>query len=254
MTPGRIEVATTYLEMLERPRPRQPRAPLEQIAVLHAERPTVSFYRYLYETVGAPWLWWERRRWSDEQLRETIQHPDVEITVLYVGGVPAGFVELDARAPATSDDEGRNDGDEEDADDDAPEGVRAKEREGRRISRGPEPLQAAAVVGGASRKGRRRSKRPWEARDVELAYFGLIPEFIGRGLGWYFLHWAIERAWFQGAGRLWVHTCNLDHPRALMTYQRAGFVPYRHEDSEIDDPRPWMTDHRRLSESGDARA
>lgn len=235
---GRIHVVTTYLEMTERPRSKPVRAPLEQIAVLHAERPTVSFYRYLYETVGGPWLWWERRLWTDEALRAEIQSPGVEITVLYVGGVPAGYVELDARAQVKDDD----DDDDADADaDDADDDERVGANDAPRRPSLPEPHVAAAVVGGSARKGRRPSERPWQGRDVELAYFGLVPDFIGRGLGWYLLHWAVERAWFQGCERLWVHTCNLDHPRALMTYQRAGFVPYRQESSEIDDPRPWLT-------------
>ena len=31
--------------------------------------------------------------------------------------------------------------------------------------------------------------------DVQLAYFGLMPDFIGRGLGTFFLDWAIRKAW-----------------------------------------------------------
>src|SRR4051812_21493547 len=58
--------------------------------------------------------------------------------------------------------------------------------------------------------------------EIELVQFGLVPEFIGQGLGRYFLQWAIDRAWGYGPRRLWLHTCNLDHPAALPNYLKAG--------------------------------
>ena len=60
----------------------------------------------------------------------------------------------------------------------------------------------------------------------ELAYFGLAPSFIGRGLGRWFLDEAIQRAWAGSPERVFVHTCSLDHPRALSNYERAGFRVY----------------------------
>lgn len=63
-------------------------------------------------------------------------------------------------------------------------------------------------------------------QQVELAYFGLFPEFIGQGIGKYFLQWVVERAWSYQPRRVWVHTCDLDHPAALPNYQRAGFQIY----------------------------
>lgn len=65
--------------------------------------------------------------------------------------------------------------------------------------------------------------------DVELAYFGLLPRFIGEGLGGELLTRAIGRAWGMGAERVWVHTCDLDHPRALANYQARGLRVYRTE-------------------------
>lgn len=65
--------------------------------------------------------------------------------------------------------------------------------------------------------------------DVEVAYFGLLPEFIGRGLGGYLLSVGIERAWARGARRVWVHTCSLDGPHALANYQARGFRVYKTE-------------------------
>jgi ribosomal protein S18 acetylase RimI-like enzyme len=76
-----------------------------------------------------------------------------------------------------------------------------------------------------------------DKNDLRLAYVGLMPHYIGRGLGAYLLAWSVDEAWRRGPERLWVNTCTLDHPRALRLYQRAGFVPYKQETKVIDDPR-----------------
>lgn len=68
-----------------------------------------------------------------------------------------------------------------------------------------------------------------EGGAVEIAYFGLLPEFKGRGLGKYLLTEACRRAWRAGAQRVWLHTCSLDDPAALPNYKARGFVPYRIE-------------------------
>lgn len=65
--------------------------------------------------------------------------------------------------------------------------------------------------------------------SVKLAYFGLAPPFIGRGLGGHLLTAAVHRAWAKGANRVWVHTCTLDHPNALANYEARGFRVYRTE-------------------------
>ena len=62
--------------------------------------------------------------------------------------------------------------------------------------------------------------------QVELAYFGLFPEFIGQGWGKCFLSRIIAEAWSHGPERVWVHTCDMDHAAALPNYLRAGFRVY----------------------------
>lgn len=62
--------------------------------------------------------------------------------------------------------------------------------------------------------------------EIELAYFGITPEFMGKGLGRYLLHWTIEKAFSYGPKRLWLHTCELDHQAALPLYRKAGFDVY----------------------------
>jgi GNAT superfamily N-acetyltransferase len=65
--------------------------------------------------------------------------------------------------------------------------------------------------------------------SVEIAYFGLVPAFIGRGLGGAMLTAAAEHAWAFGANRVWLHTCTLDSPHALPNYLARGFEPFREE-------------------------
>lgn len=72
------------------------------------------------------------------------------------------------------------------------------------------------------------------AEEIELVQFGLMPEFIGQGLGRYFLQWTIEQAWSYQPRRLWLHTCTLDHPAAMPNYQKAGFVVYKEALSHRD--------------------
>jgi GNAT superfamily N-acetyltransferase len=63
-----------------------------------------------------------------------------------------------------------------------------------------------------------------------LAYFGLVPEAMGRGLGTFLLETAVHMAWDRpGTLSVTVNTNSLDHPRALPLYQKAGFVPTRRE-------------------------
>jgi GNAT superfamily N-acetyltransferase len=159
---GPIETLVTYLEMNEPPAHAPLPPPRAGIEVRHAVRPTVGFYRYLYDAIGRDWLWYERTLLNDAQLGATIHDPKVEVNVLWADGVPAGLAELDFREPP----------------------------------------------------------------DIELAYFGILPEFIGQGLGRYLLDWSVHRAWRSRPRRFWVHTCDLDHPRALGVYQKAGFRIY----------------------------
>ena len=70
--------------------------------------------------------------------------------------------------------------------------------------------------------------------DVEIAYFGIMREFLGRGLGGHLLSVGIDRAWAMGARRVWVHTCSLDGPAALANYEARGMQRYWEEHSIIE--------------------
>ena len=72
--------------------------------------------------------------------------------------------------------------------------------------------------------------------SVEVAYFGLVPEELGRGLGKHLLSCAVRDAWAMqpAPSRVWLHTCTLDHPNALPNYRARGFVPYKTEQYDVD--------------------
>jgi GNAT superfamily N-acetyltransferase len=72
--------------------------------------------------------------------------------------------------------------------------------------------------------------------STEIAYFGLLPDFIGRGYGKHLLTQAVERAWSTGARRVWLHTCTLDDPAALPNYRARGFRPFKEETYTVPSP------------------
>ena len=76
-----------------------------------------------------------------------------------------------------------------------------------------------------------------EAGSCEVAFFGLSDTLQGRGAGRWLMNRAVECAWSRPIGRLWVHTCTLDHPDALEFYVRSGFHAYARRVEVADDPR-----------------
>jgi GNAT superfamily N-acetyltransferase len=159
-----VDVKVYYLEMLS-PSQRAVPPPRDGLAVIHAKKPPVAYYRFLYDAVGGDYDWTSRKKLVDAELAALLNDPRLEVHVLMVDGVPAGFAELDRRSEG----------------------------------------------------------------EIELVQFGLMPEFIGQGLGKYFLHWTIDKAWSYQPRRFWLHTCTLDHPAALPNYLKAGFVVYKEE-------------------------
>jgi GNAT superfamily N-acetyltransferase len=123
-------VKTTYLQMFSHPQRAVP-PPREGLVVVHARKPLVVYYRFLYDAVGRDYDWTSRKKLSDAELAALLNDPRLEVHVLHVDGVPAGFAELDRRTEG----------------------------------------------------------------EIELVQFGLMPEFIGQGLGRYFLQWTIDKAW-----------------------------------------------------------
>ncbi|WP_435657987.1 GNAT family N-acetyltransferase [Brucella pituitosa] len=71
---------------------------------------------------------------------------------------------------------------------------------------------------------------------AEVLYFGLVPDYQGRGLGKFFFSEAISTAWSHSPQRVTIHTNTLDSPRALQLYQKMGFVPVGWSEEEVT---PW---------------
>jgi GNAT superfamily N-acetyltransferase len=92
----RVGVTVTFLRMDRKPAEAPPDLP-PGLDLVRVASPTVAFYRYLYDTVGADYVWWLRRTMPDADLAALLAHKQVSLHVLYGGGEPAGFFELDAR-------------------------------------------------------------------------------------------------------------------------------------------------------------
>jgi GNAT superfamily N-acetyltransferase len=92
----RIAVTVTFLRMTAPPATPAAALPADT-SLVRLAAPSVPFYRYLYDTVGAPHVWWLRRALPDSALEGILGDPAVGIHVLYRGGEPLGFFELDAR-------------------------------------------------------------------------------------------------------------------------------------------------------------
>jgi GNAT superfamily N-acetyltransferase len=71
---------------------------------------------------------------------------------------------------------------------------------------------------------------------VDLAYFGLFPEWTGQGVGPWLLGCAVSEAFSRGAVRITLNTCTLDHPAALRSYQKMGFEPVSQEERTLQVP------------------
>jgi GNAT superfamily N-acetyltransferase len=72
--------------------------------------------------------------------------------------------------------------------------------------------------------------------SVEIAYFGLLPEYLGRGLGKHLLSETVETGWAEGASRIWLHTCTLDDKAALPNYLARGFRVFKNEEYGVELP------------------
>ena len=93
----RIAVDVTFLRMDAPPEAPAPAMPAGANVVRITPRCSVPFYRYLYDTVGRDWVWWLRRTQPDAEIAGLLARPDISIHVLYQGGEPAGFYELERR-------------------------------------------------------------------------------------------------------------------------------------------------------------
>jgi len=75
-----------------------------------------------------------------------------------------------------------------------------------------------------------------EEGNVELAFIGLFPDYLGIGYGGFLLSHAMDVAFLSGARRIWLHTCDKDHPAAIDNYLARGFRIYREVRGEEEVP------------------
>ena len=74
-----------------------------------------------------------------------------------------------------------------------------------------------------------------ELKETEISYFGLLEEYIGKGIGGYALSIAIKKSFEKQIKRVWLHTCTLDHPNALKNYIARGMTVFKKENINILD-------------------
>ena len=156
------DITVWHLERLA-PLPDPP--PSRAYELVNLVDPDPGFCRYLYATVGAPWLWYEKIGWSLSEWQHHVNQPNLQFWVAYVAGNPIGYFEI-------------NHGND-----------------------------------GAS----------------EICLFGLMPNWVGKGLGSALLQDAINQAFKPDQRRIWLHTCSLDHPNALPNYTKHGFNLFKEE-------------------------
>ena len=68
-----------------------------------------------------------------------------------------------------------------------------------------------------------------DKNEVEIAYLGLLEEYLNKKLGSYLLSSAIKNSFESNPQRVWVHTCSLDHKNALMNYTARGMKIFKKE-------------------------
>ncbi len=69
--------------------------------------------------------------------------------------------------------------------------------------------------------------------EIEIKHFGIIESAQGKGIGSYFLDAVLRKLWQRNPSRIWLHTDSNDHPNAIPTYERAGFIKYKEQEEEL---------------------
>ena len=72
-----------------------------------------------------------------------------------------------------------------------------------------------------------------DLKETEISYFGLLEEYIGKGIGGYALSEALKKSFEKNIKRVWLHTCTLDHPNALKNYIARGMTVFKKENINI---------------------
>ncbi len=73
--------------------------------------------------------------------------------------------------------------------------------------------------------------------EAEIVYFGLVAKAVGHGIGRWLMLKTLDAIATQPVKRIWLHSCNFDHPKAIRFYKNAGFTIYASGYEIIEDPR-----------------
>ena len=93
---GRLTVTITYLELTAGEWSSRAEPPASAISIERDAAPSVALYRELYDRVGQPWLWYERRLLSDDALAALLRGSRHELHVARDDdGDLVGYFELD---------------------------------------------------------------------------------------------------------------------------------------------------------------
>lgn len=90
---GKLAVTITHLELAPQDWTKRGQAPDIDVRIAHESAPSVALYRELYDRVGRPWLWYERRLWSDADLGALLANPDHEVHICRYGTDLVGYYE-----------------------------------------------------------------------------------------------------------------------------------------------------------------
>jgi GNAT superfamily N-acetyltransferase len=93
----KVQLVTTYLEMFAPPKREKIRPKPDGLEIIHLPNVPIHFYRYLYNTLSEPWVWWERKRQTDDEIRAEVHSPEFDFHVPYLNHLPFGMIELDHR-------------------------------------------------------------------------------------------------------------------------------------------------------------
>lgn len=93
-TDGRLTITITYLEIVPAEWTRRGVKPELEVSVLRDPAPTVATYRDLYDKVGRPWLWYERRALPDASLAALLTMPGHELHIARHDGALVGYFEI----------------------------------------------------------------------------------------------------------------------------------------------------------------
>jgi ribosomal protein S18 acetylase RimI-like enzyme len=91
---GKLAVTITHLELTPTTWTRRGQAPDIAVTITREAKPSVALYRDLYDRVGRPWLWYERRLMSDGDLASLLARPDHELHIARQAGNLVGYFEL----------------------------------------------------------------------------------------------------------------------------------------------------------------